>query len=454
MKEQNSLLEGSIAKTIYTVAAPTMIHMMIQTSYHIIDAIWIGKLGSIPLAAIASSSFFIWFIFSACSLVEIGVNSLTARYYGAKDYDSVNKVSFYGVRFSIIVAFLISAISLPNLQVLFELMGINNDVTAQSILFLSPIYAFLPIFVVTITTSAIFRGIGDTKTSLKVLASTLVLNAMIAPFLIFGFGNFQGLGISGGAAATIIAESIAAIINVSILKHKGIVKKLPGHFFNKSIMAEISKIGSPMALNGVMFCVVYIFLTKIIAQFGTSAIAAIGIGQRVESVAYCISAGFSIAATTLVGQNIGAKNQERAKDTVWKIVSYTGFAILFLSIIVLIFKENIAGIFTHDPKVIADASGYLTAIGYTEVFLAFEVVMEGVFSGTGNTLPPTMIGLPLNLARIPLAYFLSGIFGVEGVWWTIGLTSAMKGFLLLLWFKMSTSKKLLKKELTLEVNSI
>lgn len=446
MKVENNLLEGSIAKTIYTVAAPTMIHMFIQTSYHIIDAIWIGMLGSTALAAVSSSSFFIWFIFSACSLVEIGVNSLSARYYGARDHQGVSEISFYGVRFGILLAFLISAISLPNLPYLFNVMNIDNDVTALSILFLSPIYVCLPVFIATIVTSAIFRGIGDTKTSLKVLASTLLLNAFIAPFLIFGFLGFKGFGISGGAIATIICEGIAAIINIIIIKKRGIVKNISGSFLKKEPMLKIAKIGFPMAFNGVIFCFIYIFLTKIVASFGTESIAAIGIGQRVESIGYCIAAGFSIAATTLVGQNIGAGNYSRAKTTVWKIINYTGIIMIILSAVVIIFKENIANIFTNDPKVIAVASGYLTAIGFTEIFLAFEVIMTGAFSGLGSTLPPTIIGLPLNLSRIPLAYFSSIYFGVEGVWWAICLTSSLKGILLMIWFKIHNANNKISSE--------
>ncbi len=446
MKVENNLLEGSISKTIYLVAAPTMITMFMQTAYNLIDAIWIGKLGFVALAAVAAANFFLWLIFSACSLVEIGVNSLIAKYYGAEDHLSVNKIGIYGLRYSIFSSFIISLVGLFFLDSsLINSLGLDSDVIAQMILFLAPIFVFLPCFGLMTTSTAIFRGIGDTKTPLIVLSSTLLLNAVLAPILIFGY-HFQGYGISGGAFATIVSELIASFINIYLLKKRGILKKISGKFLDKKSIQDITKIGSPIAFNSIIFCVVYLFLTKIIAQFGTESVAAIGIGQRIESLAYCASVGFSMAATTLVGQNIGAKNELRAKDTAWKIIYYAGSAMMAVSIFILLFKENIAGVFTNDPKVISAAAGYLTAIGYTEVFLAFEIVMEGIFSGTGNTLPPTIIGLPINILRIPCAYFLASIFGIQGIWWTIGISTVLKGSLLLIWFKFSCSKGLIKKE--------
>lgn len=438
IKKENTILEGNIAKTIYIVAAPTMINMFLETAYHFIDAIWIGMLGSVALAAVAASSFLLWLIFSACTLVEIGVNSLVAQYTGAKNLEAVNKVSRNGFIFGILLSFLISVIGITNLDHLFSLMNLEADVVDSAICFMLPVFAGLPIFVLTIISSAIFRGSGDTKTPLKILSSTLILNAILAPLLIFGI-FLPKMGIAGGALATVICQTIASSVSIFLLKKRKIINS-DSKFFDINIFKNIAKIGSPIAFNGVIFCFVYIFLTRIVSPFGTESVAALGIGHRVESLAYCISVGFSIAATTLVGQNIGAKNFERAREIAWKITSYVVSVMLIISITILLFKERIAMIFTKDPEVIANTSGYLTAIGYTEVFLGIEIVMEGVFSGLGNTLPPTIIGLPLNLLRLPMAYYMAKAFGIDGIWWTIGITTLLKGVLLLLWFKFISFK--------------
>ncbi len=434
MKTDNKLLEENVAKTVYIVAAPTMIHMFLETSYHIIDAIWIGMLGSVALAAVASASFLLWLIFSCCSMVEIGVNSLVARYFGAGEKELQNEVSIFGIRFGIIVATIISLIFLPLLEPILNSMGLEPDVIYNGECFLIPILVGLPIFAITITCYAIFRGVGDTKTPLKILFFTLMINGLLAPILIFT----ANLGVSGGAIATVIAQSIAIALNITILKKRNLIKKVDNVFLKPEIIKQIAKIGFPISVNSVIFCIVYLFLTKTISQFGTAPIAALGIGHRVESFAYCVSVGFSIAATTLVGQSLGAKNTVRIREIAWSISAYACGLMFFISIIILLFKEAIAGIFTSDPAVIAAASGYLRAIAYTEIFLAVEIVMEGVFSGMGNTMPPTVIGLPLNILRLPAAYYFSGIFGIDGIWWTIGVSTVLKGLILVIWFKFTT----------------
>jgi putative MATE family efflux protein len=440
LADSNFLLEGNIARTIYLVAAPTMIQMFLETFYHIIDAFWIGLLGPVALAAVASSSFLLWLIFSWCSLVEVGINSLVARYYGARDFASLIKTGVYGIRFGIFISIIISLIFIPSIARLFEIMGLAPDVTANATCYMIPCLVGLPLYVISSSCYAIFRGVGETKTPLGILLVTLLLNTVLAPLLIFGIWVFPHLGIAGGSIATVISQFISVIISLVLLRRKKLLAKT-SKFLEKDFIGKITRIGAPISVNGIIFCVVYLFLTRIISQFGTAPVAALGIGHRVESLGYCISVGFSIAATTLVGQNIGANNEKRANSIAWQITYYSGTVMLLISILILLFRTNISGFFTDDPAVIAAASGYLTAIGFTEVFLAFEIVMEGVFSGKGNTLPFTFVGLPLNILRVPAAYYLSGFFGVDGIWWSIGLSTAFKGFFLLVWFKLSIKSK-------------
>ena len=410
-----------INKAIILVAGPTMIQMFLETSYHIINAIWIGMLGSIALAASASSSFFLWMIFSCCSLIEVGINSSVARSFGAKDKEAIEKVSIYGIRYAIFIGFIVSLIGIFFIEKALSLVGLDDNVLDSALCILYPTLIALPIFTIGISIYSIFRGIGDTKTPLKILSSTLILNGFLDPLLIFGYFSFPALGIAGAPIATIICQIIAISISLLVLKQKGyLTTKISLFKLELKYINEISKVGMPIAFNGVIFCIVYVFITNAISRFGTAPIAALGIGHRIESLGYCISLGFSIAATTLVGQSIGEKNRKKAVDTAYMITYYATGVLFVISILILIFKENIAGIFSSDPEVIKAASGYLTAIGYTEMFLATEIVLEGVFSGLGNTLPTTIIGLPLNLLRVPMAYFLSNLYGVDGVWWTIG----------------------------------
>lgn len=430
------MISKEIKQTIYKVAAPTMIHMFLESSYHIIDSFWIGILGSVALASATASSFYVWMIFSATALVEVGVNSLVARNYGAKDFDAVKNIASQGRRFGIFLSFIIGLIGINFIESALGVMGLEKDVINNALLFMFPIFMGLPFFTMNLTNFATFRGLGNTKTPLFILLGQLLLNIFLAPVLIF----YANLGVSGATFSTLVCQILSFGVGAYLLQKNYQIVDSP-KFIDKTVWFEIAKIGLPLAFNGVIFCIVYVFLTKVISPFGTQPIAALGIGHRVESFAYCISVGFSIASTTLVGQNIGAKNYSNARKTAWATTYYTAFIILGISALILLFKGLIARFFTSDPAVIAYADQYLTIMGFTEVFLGIEIVMEGIFSGFGNTLPATIIGLPLNIIRIPLAYFLSQMYGIQGIWFAIGSTTALKGISLLLWFYFSGKKE-------------
>jgi putative MATE family efflux protein len=434
--------EDSIFKTVYNVAFPTMIQMLLGTSYHLINTMWVGILGSFSLAGVASSSFLIWMIFSILAITEVGVNSLVARYYGAKDNENLNKVSIYGLRFGLIISLLIGILFLPNLEIIFsKVMNLEKDVSNMALIYIIPFICILPLYIINITSHSIFRGIGDTKTPLKIASIYLTLNAILDPIFIFYF-NF---GVTGIAIANFIAQLFDTVACIYILKNRNIINLKYNNFFDFKIFKDISFIGTPIATNGVIFCIVYLFLTRIIAKFGHYPIAALGIGHNAESLAYSFSMGFSIAATTLVGQNVGAKDLKKAHKISINILFYSFTFTLFYCLFLLIFNKQIASIFTSEEQVLNHSIAYLKIIAYTEIFLTMEVVMEGIFSGKGNTLPPIIIGLPLNILRVPIAYYLSNHYGVNGIWIAIGLTTSLKGILLTLWFLVENRKYFDKK---------
>jgi len=203
------------------------------------------------------------------------------------------------------------------------------------------------------------------------------------------------------------------------------------------------RIGLPTSISGITFCIVYVFINKITALFGTESIAALGIGNRLESVSYLTCFGFSIAAATLVGQNLGAKKPERAAQSAWKTVWMVTGITGFISFVFLSFPETISSFFISDPKVIHISIDYLRILALSQIFMGLEIVLEGAFSGAGNTVPPMAVSVPGSLARIPLAYLIAISWGagVNGIWWAITLTTIIKGIVLTFWFRKGKWKK-------------
>jgi Na+-driven multidrug efflux pump len=190
----------------------------------------------------------------------------------------------------------------------------------------------------------------------------------------------------------------------------------------------VLRIGGPTAATGIFFSMVYIALTRITTQFGTPALAALGVGHKLEGFAYQVSIGFALAAAALVGQNLGAGRADRARRTGWLSARYacavgTAQALAFLAI-----PRLLVGAFSRDPGVIAAGASYLRIIAVSEITMALEIVLEGSLGGAGYTLQPMAWSASLTAARIPLAAWLAGVLGVAGVWWAISVTALARGF--------------------------
>jgi putative MATE family efflux protein len=211
---------------------------------------------------------------------------------------------------------------------------------------------------------------------------------------------------------------------------------LPKLDLDFSMVWRILRVGIPASSAWILFSVVYLFINKIVALFGTEAIAALGIGNRMESVSFLTAFGLSIAASTLVGQNLGAGKPERSAKAAWQTAGIGVLVTGFVAAMFFAFPRQIASVFISDPEVVEIGIGYLRILAISQMFMALEIVLEGAFGGAGNTIPPMIVSIFGSLARIPIAYLLAvhwGI-GITGVWWAIASTSIVKGVVLTYWF--------------------
>jgi len=203
-------------------------------------------------------------------------------------------------------------------------------------------------------------------------------------------------------------------------------------------MLKIARIGLPIAGQQLVFVCVYWFLIKFVHEFGETAGAAMGIGNRMESFSYLTCYGISVAASTLVGQNLGARNPRRAARCAWGAVGFGIGLTIVTTALLLAIPELIAGIFSDDPAVLEIATDYLIILGLSQIAMAVEIIFEGAFSGAGDTMPPMVVGVTGSLARIPLAYYLAFTlgWGINGIWWTLTITTVIKAVILGYWFKL------------------
>jgi Na+-driven multidrug efflux pump len=184
-------------------------------------------------------------------------------------------------------------------------------------------------------------------------------------------------------------------------------------------------------------------ITRLPAAYGPEYIAALRIGHTVEGVSFFLALGFSIATATCVGQNLGANKPGRAARAGWLATDIVVGILLVFSVLFYLFSRQIGSVFSPDPDAIEASAVYLEILAFSQVFMGIEIVLAGAFSGAGDTVPPMAITVPLNLARIPLAYLLAEFFGfgVNGVWWSISGTSIVKGLVITFWFSRGNWKR-------------
>lgn len=438
-KSKHSIVHKNIHKVILSLSLPGMVSSVMQTLYQLVDAYWIGKLGAAALAAIGGSSFILWAVYSLTALSSSGISTLVAQNVGANNEKTARHAAAQGMLLSTISALLLGITVFFSQGFLYRIMGFDAQVTELA-------YQYMNIILLGILFSfwftgleAVFRAIGDTRTPMIIIALSLILNAVLDPVFIFCWFDMPAMGIAGAAWASVIAQLLAVILASYFLHRKQflpVFQRQNTSWIQWDTIIRILYIGAPVGFGGFFFSLIYVGLTAIIARFGTDAIAAIGVCHRIEGIAWFACVGFSAAAATLVGQFVGAQKLKQAERAVWLVSSYGGITLLLASLIFYFFPTQLMSIFTTDTNVQIIGTEYFKIVALFEIFLAFEVIMEGAFSGAGYTLPVMLVTVPITALRIPLAWFLAIQLemGYQGIWWAIAVTTLFKGALNIILF--------------------
>jgi putative MATE family efflux protein len=432
---------GNLNRQIIKLAWPVFFQNLGRSlAIAILDSYWIGKIGSEHLAALAVGTFLSWGAFALGELVPIGTNALVSQSVGAKDEDAACRISTLNLINSVIWGIMIAVLMIALLPVLY---GFTNLDTPKAVLaneFLFPILVLLPAIILFESGSAIFRGHGNTKTPFRLLLLVFALKIVLSPLLIFTF-NF---GIGGASTATMLSYGSVFMIQLILLKKRGFIGSVKKKFTsmkadisrNWKITKETIKIGLPLSLEGLAFSFIYIFVSRYVADFGTTGLAALGIGHRSEAIPYQVGEAFAVTASIVVGQNIGAGNLDRANKGAWRVLFLSWIPMAFYGLALFFFPAQIAGFFTTDQAVIETAKVYNMIAAFSIFFAMSEQIFSGAFAGAGNSLPPLAIYLPVTALRIPLAAMLAPMYGMNGIWIAIFTTSMTKGVLIAFWWKL------------------
>ena len=456
--------DGRLIPVIIRLAGPVVAMMYLQNAYNIIDTVWVGQLlGKTALAGIGAGGYVLWIVFGLSGLVSIGLTATIARRIGEQDVAEAERTATRGLAYTLVVSVVLSLALWLLLPSLFRLMGTDADVTRDGMIYMRVLLLGAPFIFLSIAIQSMFQATGDTVTPMWLMALSLLINTVLDPLLMLGLMGFPRMGLAGAALATVLARGAWVAFGLYLLaagrrigqrdapSHSmgRIVRLLPAfkpgplrlrpdetRGWDWRMFGQILRIGLPHAFSMTLFPFVYMVVLRIPAQYGSHEIAALRIGHTAEGMSFFLSLGFMIATSTCVGQNLGAGKPERAARAAWAATAITAVILLFFSVAFRLAPHAISAVFTADPQTIAAGAVYLQILAWSQVFMGVEIVLGGAFTGSGDTLPPMLVAVPLNLARIPAAFWLADTvgMGVHGVWWAISGTTILKGILLALWF--------------------
>ncbi len=424
------LTKGSISKHLISQSTPLLIGNLLYVGYNVINTLWVGNLlGSKEVAATAVSFLIVFVLISITNGATSATSILVSRYYGAKDMKMVEKVvnTSYSL-FSVLGVVIITAFIIFS-DIPLKLMNTEGDILkiASPYLKLSIIsFFFMMLFIVLMS---VLRGIGNTLTPMLVLVLSTVINAILDPILISGFGPFPKMGINGAAVATIVAQSLALIFGFiyTYRKTPSVSFHLKEFSFDKRILYQIIKIGFPATIQQSLIAISSTFVASIVNVFGPDATAAYGIAIRIDSVAVLPSMSIGMAVTNLCSQNLGANKPERVTELRKSGILLSLLVNAIIVIPCFIFAKNIISAFISEPNVVSIGSEYLRimCIGYSLFGIVY--ICNGILNGAERTLY-TMIYtlLCLWVIRVPFASILSkSHLGLTGIWISIVVSIAV-----------------------------
>jgi putative MATE family efflux protein len=401
---------GSLNRAILLLAVPMVLEMVLESLFAVVDVFWVGRLGANAVATVGLTESMLSLVFAVAMGLSLSTTAMVARRIGEKDPEGAAVAGVQAIALGLIVSL---AVGLPCFFFaprLLQLMGASPEIVATGSgytrICLGGSCAVLLLFL----NNSIFRGAGDAAIAMRLLWVSNIINLVLDPCLIFGWGPFPRMGVTGAALATFTGRSIGVIYQFYRLlkgteRIRILTRQLRLHF---DVLWRLMRVSSTGILQFAIAHTSWIGLVRIVSMFGSAALAGYTIAIRIAIFVILPSWGLSNAAATLVGQNLGAGHPERAEKAVWRTGLYNVVFLGAVGLIFILFPEPIVRLFTNDPAVVPLGAACLRIISYGNLGYAYFMVMMQAFNGAGDTITPTIVNFfGFWLLEIPLAYGLA-----------------------------------------------
>ncbi len=444
------ILRGPIAKTLFILGWPMMLTQFFQMAYNLIDTYWLGKTGSLglnPVEAVAAPSLawpIVFLFISLASGLSVAGVALVAQYTGAKDEEEVKKSAGQVMGLLTLMSIVICFVGILATDTVLNFMGADPALIELASPYIKVIFVSMPFMFMMMTYAAILRGWGDMKTPMYIAAFSVILNIVLDPILIFGWGGLPAYGVTGAALATLISRSIGGFICFYLLfRGKSLTIKWSHLKLEKEKVIQIFKIGIPASVGQAMVAFGFVILMGFVAQTSTVVLATYGVGNRVINMVFVITGGLTGAAMTMIGQNLGANKIKRAGKVLNTTMALTAILLFMCSTTFYIFRKPIFELFINDREVIEEGGRFLMIFGMSILFFGVFGSAQSAFQASGQTVPSMILGIiRLWGLRVPLVFLLAFYmdWGATGIWVGMMLSNVISALVAIAWVSRGTWK--------------
>jgi len=431
---------GSIKRAIFLLALPMVLEMAMESLFAVVDVFWVAHLGLSAITTVGLTESVLTIVYAVALGLSLSATAMVARRIGEKNPEGAAIAGVQAVALGLVISILAGFPGILFGRRLLRVMGAAPTVLAVGSTYARIVLGSSGVPVLLYLNNAIFRGAGDAAIAMRVLWLANLINLALDPCFIFGLGPFPRLGVTGAAVATTVGRSIGVVYQLVLLlrgteRIRILLRQLK---LNAEVMWRLARVSASGVLQFVIAQASWIVLVRIVSVFGSEAVAGYTIGVRIIIFVILPSWGLSNAAATLVGQNLGARQPERAEKSVWIAGFYNMVFMGSLGVVFIFLAEPVVRLFTQDPAVVPLGTSCLRILSYGNVCYAYGMVMLQAFNGAGDTRTPTVVNFfGYWLLEIPLAYALAipGGLRSKGVFLSILIAEGMIAAVSMLLFR-------------------
>ena len=405
MQGTKNLTKGSINRQLFNLAIPIMATSFIQMAYSLTDMAWVGRLGSEAVAAVGAVGILTWMSGSIALLNKVGSEVSVGQSIGARSEQDARQFASHNISIALLISVCWAALLFLFANPVLHIFELKEHITENAVTYLRIVSTGLPFVFLSAAFTGIYNAAGRSKTPFYISGTGLIMNIILDPLFIFGFG----WGTVGAALATWLSEATVFGIFIYQLRYKD---NLLGGF---PFLTRLKK--------------------KYKRRIFNIGLMAFTTGGQIEAITWNTSQGFSTALSTFIAQNYAAGEKSRVKRAWYTTLWMTSIFGTLCSLLFIFFGSEVFSIFVPEPEAFRVGGDFLRIDGYSQLFMMLEITMQGVFYGLGRTIPPAIISISCNYMRIPVALLLVHMgMGVDAIWWAVSATTIAKGLILTLWF--------------------